>query len=190
MRDSLQNISQFAHSDSPPMRKISELTKISLSDYYLNDNGYYITPRLKNQIVYRPSFMNDSVCEMLIDSIRYKVETISNIVLSGYCPAPINFKIKLNHYGYKSTEITVPFNQFFNLLAEEGSMPYWGTCKYDGTIVEGVYVWVNSYGGFAHVMNLRMPVSAITIPSEAEVKMNCYVRLDNLKTLFEEYQDL
>ena len=190
MQNALENLPQFAAANSIPTCSVSNLTKISLSDYYISDGGYYITPRLKNQIVYCPSSSNDSVCEMLMDSTKYKVETISNIVLSGYSPADLDFRIRLDHYGYKSTEIKVPFSQLFHMLSAEGSVPYWGTNKYDGSVVEGIYVWINRYRGYAHLMNISIPISAVTSPSIAEGNMHCYIRLDNLKTLFEEYQDL
>lgn len=170
-----------------PKVEKSILQKVSLSNFYVADHGFYITPRLKNQITYEIDTENPDSCLMLIDTEKYQLESLSNMLLTGYSRNPQNMKVKVSQYGYKHQTIEVPLSNLFELLTEEGCIPYWGVDKYNGKVVNGVYLWINLYGGYAHLMTLESPIDAIDITSNHLVKLHCYLRLDNLKSLFEEY---
>lgn len=167
-----------------PCFSLDVLDKITLSDFYIVDKGYYITPRLKHQIVVAEQ---NGKGVLMYEPNSYSLETLSNIILSGYSPNDIITHTSVSQYGYKSTKYTVSYSSLYRLLSEDGSEPYWGVDKFDGKIVKGICVWVNKPGGYAHVLNISIPINSIFATSEAEVKIHCYVRLDNLRTLFEEY---
>lgn len=173
--------------NSLPVCPKDELTRVALSDYYLSDNGYYITPRLKNQIVYEPIPHDTVTCRLLIDSNKYQLESLANMMLSGYSTNPHNVHLQVNQYGYKDHTVEMPFANLFQLLSDEGSTPYWGVDTFNGKDVKGVYVWVNLYGGYAHLLSVNIPIDAVSTAANFTAKLHCYLRLDNLKSLFEEY---
>lgn len=188
--ESLTEASRQSRKDSLPVCPKDNLTRIALSEYYISDNGYYITPRLKNQIVYEP-IAHDSVnCRMLIDADKYQLESLANMMLSGYSANPQNVQLQVNQYGYKNHSVEIPLANLFNLLSGEGCTPYWGVDTFDGNDVKGVYVWVNPYGGYAHLLSVNIPIDAVSTSANLKAKLHCYLRLDNLKSLFEEYDSL
>lgn len=173
---------------SVPQENRSNLKKIDYSPFYVRDWGYYITPRLSHQVVYQSLDSLSDNFEMLVDSPKFTLECISNYMLTGYSPEPITINLSLDRYGYQTSDIYIDFENLFGILSSEGSVPYWGVDEYDGDRIKGLYVWLNRPGGYAHVITLDIPVKALSTSSDANAKMHSYVRLDNLKSLFEEFQ--
>lgn len=191
MSGRLSVASQSSEEQIPlPSRLKSELQRIEYSDFFISDRGYFVTPKLDNHTVYVIVSNDSTRCVLLNDPAKYPIETLNNVLLSGYSTQELQMNVKLSRYGYQSETFVLPFTSLYRLLSEEGSIPYWGIDTFDGKDVTGVYVWVNNYGGFAHVMSVRIPISAVTDSAIADVRFHCYVRLDNLKSLFEEYPQL
>lgn len=185
----IEKLSAVAESTPSQMQLIvlrESLSEISYSDYLLKDNGFYLIPRLKNQLVYKSIESSDS-CALLIDNNRYAPESIANVLLSGYSPQPLMVNVRIRQYGYKSQELEIPFSALYSLLSENGSTPYWGIESFDGKEAKGLYVWQNTYGGYNHMLTLTIPTTIITEPTTINATLHCYIRTDNLKSLFEDY---
>ncbi|MDE5607962.1 MAG: hypothetical protein K2I64_03410 [Muribaculaceae bacterium] len=173
-----------------PVRETSTLTPISFSDFYVEDKGYYITPRLKHQLVFAKSQSNPDSCILLNDSTHYQLESIANTMLSGYSSNQHQLKVKVNQYGYKAEEVATSLPALFTYLSQNGTAPYWGVETFDGQTIKGLWVWINRPGGYAHMLTVTVPTKALSQDSQIEAKLHCYLRLDNLKSLFEEYPEL
>ena len=171
-----------------PQEDMSKLRRIDYSPFYVRDLGYYITPRMSHQVVYQLLGSTSNVCELLVNSPKYPLECISNYMLTGYSPELITINLNLNRYKCQTEVVTIDFRKMFGILSSEGSVPYWGVEEYDGDMVKGLYVWLNRSGGFAHIISMDIPVKSLSTSSEANARMHSYVRLDNLKSLFEEFQ--
>lgn len=171
-----------------PQELTKNMEKVSCSNFYVMDRGYYITPLLSNRTVYLPTPDDDSRASLLIDTNHYKLESIANVMLSGYSPCPLDVTVKVSRYGYKSQKITLPFAALYDVLSANGSSPYWGVESFDGQVIKGLYVWTNPYGGYNHLLSVVVPVSALSEPTAIEASLHCFIRTDNLKSLFEEYR--
>lgn len=165
----------------------SELDSVDYSELYVKDKGFYITPRLRNLIVFENSEFEDS-CKLLTynDGI-YLLESVQNMMLTGRWTVPINVNLSLSEYGYKKSKYHKPLSGLFNIFIEEGSIPYWGIESFDGSLIKGVYVWRNESGGFNHVMSVEIPVEILKKGGDLKANLFCYIRTDNLKALFQEF---
>lgn len=172
------------------VREKSTLTPISFSDFYVEDKGFYITPRLKHQLVFSKSQSNPDSCILLNDSTHYQLESIANMMLSGYSTNSHSLNVKVNQYGYKSQTVPTDLSTLYSLLSQNGSIPYWGVETFDGQTVKGLWVWINRQGGFAHMLTVSLPTKSLSEDTQIAAKLHCYLRLDNLKSLFEEYPNL
>lgn len=166
------------------------LEKVPLSDFYIQNNGFCITPRLKNQVVYTLTENEGDVCTLLVDTTRYQLESLANLMLTGYTPHALTLGVEIKQYGHKSEKMTVQMSALFAAFSEDGSKPYWGVETFDGKTVKGLYVWENLIGGYDHVMAVTIPIEALKSECTATATLYCYVRTDNVKSLFGEYQDL
>lgn len=187
MIERLQNSALQSDSIQRPKTPKSELNPISLSNFYISDKGFYITPRLKNQLIYEIDSLDSDICQLLIDTNRYQIESFANMMLTGYSSHPQLLSIMVDKYGYKKQKVEIPLANFVTLLEDEGCSPYWGVDTFDGKNIKGVYLWVNPYGGYAHMLTVDGTIDAISKSSIHSAKLHCYLRLDNLKNLFEEY---
>lgn len=183
----LEALESVKDSVSRPRSPLSGLKKISYSDFYVTDKGYYVTPRLKHQIVYSEA---NGEGIMMFEPQKYSIETLSNMILSGFSPNELAVHTTVSQYGYKESQHDVSYSALHRFLTEDGCVPYWGIDKFDGDVVDGVCIWINRSGGYAHVMNISMPIDALYKDSKADIRLHCYIRLDNVKSLFEDISNL
>lgn len=164
------------------------MTPVEYSDLYVMDRGFYITPRLRNLTVFTENpEASDSCCLLMESGGRYLLESIQNMMLTGRWNYPVNINLNLSEYGYKNSHFTKPLLGVYEMLEEEGSIPYWGLEAFDGKTVKGILIWRNEYGGFNHVLPIEFPVEILKEGGNINATMFCYVRTDNLKSLFEEF---
>lgn len=187
MIERLQNSALQSDTIQRPKASKSELRPISLSNFYIADNGFYITPRLKNQLIYEVDTFNSEFCQLLIDTNRYQIESFANMMLTGYSTNSQILSVTIDKYGYKKQKVEIPLANFVTLFEDEGCTPYWGVDTFDGKNIKGVYLWVNPYGGYAHLLTVDSSIDAIKKTGNHSANLHCYLRLDNLKNLFEEF---
>lgn len=168
----------------------AKLKSVPFSEFFVRDNGLYISPKLKNMLVFQSDPADTGSYVLLIDNDRYGLESLQNMMLTGYSPHPFDIDLKLRQYGYKAEEVSLDMGSLFKLFEEEGSMPYWGVKTFDGETVEGLYLWVNEAGGFIHLLNVTVPVSVVKNGGKARADLSCYIRTDNLKSLFADFPEL
>ena len=173
---------------SRPVRLKKDLKPVILSDFFVDDKGFYITPRLRHQLIF--SSVDNEKCELLIDTVRYQLESLANMMLSGFSDSPKQISLKISQYGYKFHTLDLDFAQLFDALSSEGCTPYWGIDTYDGKTVKGLYIWLNPSGGYAHLLSVTVPIGILSNPEKIDAKLHCYLRLDNLKSMFEEYPEI
>lgn len=190
MLEKLRELSDSLVDFPLPKELKTNLVPVSFSDFYIKDDGYFIIPRLKNSLVYTSIEFDQDSCQLLTDGNQYRLESLANIVLSGYSPVFLPIMIKANLYGYKSEILELPFSTLYRYFIEEGCKPYWGIETFDGQVVKGLYVWENPQGGYAHVLEMELPVKILRGEGEINSKLNCYVRTDNLKNLFADFDNL
>lgn len=190
MIEDLQRLSTKRIAINRPKRKKADLKPVSLSEFHIEDKGFYITPRLKHQIVFCPLKESDDSCVMLTDSKKYLFESIANMMISGYSDKEHKINLRIDRYGYSGSKTDISLATLVDYLSKEGCVPFWGIDSYDNKTIKGIYVWINRPGGYAHMMSVSMDANALEKNTDIKAKMHCFIRLDNLKTLFEEYTDL
>lgn len=166
----------------------NKVIPVEHSDFYILDNGFYITPRLRNLTIYSADAAAPDSFRLLMDREgMYVLESIQNMMLTGQWTVPIFMNMTLSEYGYNKTNITKPMSGVYSLLTQDGNEPYWGLESFDGHTIKGLVIWRNEYGGYNHVMSVEFPIEILASGGEIKTKMFCYIRTDNLKSLFEEF---
>ncbi len=173
-----------------PTATIKEVSKLPFSDFYIKSNDSFITSNLSNQIVFLPSKEAIDKFEMVYDPGIYPVETISNMMMTGYSKENLGIDLKIKQYGYEATDVATTLATLYDIFSEEGCDPYWGIKETTGEMVKGLYIWKNDMGGYCHVVSMEVPLEALSSKDNAKATLHCYVRLDNLKSLFADYPQL
>ena len=175
---------------SIPSATDKDVRKIPFSDFYVRNGDSFISSKLANHTVFLPKDGDKGSFILVFDPGKYPVETVSNMFLTGYSPSRIPIELQIKQYGYASTSVDTGLAELFSIFSEEGCSPYWGLKENVGENVKGLYLWKNDMGGYCHVVSVDMPLSAISEGGKVNATLHCYVRLDNLKSLFDEYPEL
>ncbi|MBD5264623.1 MAG: hypothetical protein HDS48_03710 [Bacteroides sp.] len=173
-----------------PTASKDELNRLPFSKFYIKDNGHYITPELASKVIYLPHKDENTNIPLLIDFGTYPTESLANVFLTGYSPAPLPMKVTVKQYGYTSTTVNTSLSELYGIFSEEGCLPFWATKDCSKGMVEGLYLWKNDLGGYCHVVSVKTPLSVFDSEGTIEATLFAYVRLDNLKSLFEEFQGI
>ncbi|MBD5355897.1 MAG: hypothetical protein HDR88_02690 [Bacteroides sp.] len=176
-------------STSRPTTSIESVTAMPFSDFYVKDIGSFITPDLTHKIVYLPSEVNNRECELVCDPGKYPLESLSNMLLTGYSEKNVPIDLTIRQYGYNSTPIVTSLAKLYDIFSEEGCIPYWGVKEHAGDKVKGIYVWKNDMGGYCHLVSLEVPLSALSTEGKLKATLHSYLRLDNLKSLFADFSE-
>ena len=112
------------------------------------------------------------------------------MMMTGYSKEDPDIDLKIRQYGYGVTDVTTTLSALYNIFSEEGCTPYWGVKETTGDAVKGLYVWKNDMGGYCHVVSVEVPLEALESKHNAKATLHCYVRLDNLKSIFADYPEL
>lgn len=168
-----------------PSRPVAVLNGIPYTaGLYSENRGYYISPVLKNEIIYQTSAEGDSIATLMLDFDKYRYETLANVMLSGYNAEPTDITVSVAQYGFKHTAVTLPFAALFQILSADNATPYWGIESTDGQKIKGILLFENKYLGFVHVMSVE---ADFTDGLTLKANLSPYVRMDNVKALFGEF---
>lgn len=189
MIDKLKSNSYSGAGKDLPTALKKEVNKLPFTDFYVKEGGSYVTPDLANRVIYEAAKSKSGRCRMLHDMERYPVESLSNMLITGYDPMNMTVTLTVSQYGNEQTKLTTGISAIHGIFSEEGCVPYWGVKKQSGDKVSGVYLWKNDMGGYCHVISLDVPLSSLSSGGEITATLHAYVRLDNLKNLFEENID-
>lgn len=173
-----------------PTASEKEVSKLPFSDFYIKDGGCYVTPQLANKVIFESAKNRAGTYRMLHDLDKYPLESLSNMLITGYDPKNMPVEMTVNQYGNEQTKLTTGISAIHGIFSEEGCVPYWGVKKQSGDMVSGVYLWKNDMGGYCHVISIDAPLSNLASGGEITATLHAYVRLDNLKNLFEENIDI
>lgn len=182
------------HTDTPPIQPLPSasmetLTAVPFSDFYVMDIGSFLTPELSHKIIYLPSEEDNTMCVMVFDAGKYPLESISNMLLTGYSENQVPVNLTVNRYGYDSTSVSTSLAKLYDIFSEEGCVPYWGVKEQKDNQVKGIYLWKNDMGGYCHLVSLEMPLSTLSSETGIKATLHSYLRLDNVKSLFAEFPE-
>ncbi len=190
MIDTFRNHTSSVANCSIPTATAKDVSKIQFSDFFVKNGDSFLTSDLSNKTLFFPLNEADDVYTLVYDPGKYPLETLSNILITGYSKGDIDLDLKIKQYGYDSTDVATNLASLYNIFTQEGCVPYWGVKETTADTIKGLYLWKNNMGGYCHVVSLEVPISALSSKSKAKASLNCYVRLDNLKSIFADHPEL
>lgn len=129
----------------------------------------------------------DSLTFELLYSENLPVESMANLVTGNNIDDSIDINILLVKYGYRTEQFIVPLRQWVAFCFAEGCQPYFGAISQDRDEVVCELIMHNELFGYAHVMKLTFNPEIISLNKGVmSARLNSYVPIDNLKSLFDE----
>lgn len=147
----------------------------------------YIIPELNAN---RYFVCQEGLGYQLLYSRDLPLETVANLVTGTELATDIMLNISLVKYGYRTEQFTVPLRQWIAYCMAEGCTPYYGTISRSDDQVVGELVMHNETLGYAHIMKLSFNPAILATDGDAprtiDSRLNSYVPLSNVKSLFKE----
>ena len=111
--------------------------------------------------------------ELLIDA-KNPLQSIRNIILTGFFYKDIPMSMTLNRYGYKSSKSDVTLQQFVTLCINEGCKLYFGVKERTEHSIKGTLFALNKENAYNHMLSVDFPTSILNGGAES-VKGTAYV---------------
>lgn len=140
----------------------------------LNSNRYFVVdPDSGWQLLYGEDF---------------PLESMANLVTGIELETDIEVAVTQVKYGYNRDEFTVPLRQWVGYCIQQGCRPFFGIISEEGGGgVVAELVMNNPEMGYAHVMKLSFQSDIIKERrGTVKARLNAYVPMSNLKSLFNE----
>ena len=126
----------------------------------------------------------------LLCSESFPAETFANLLTGIELDNGIVLRVKLVKYGYRVDEFTVPLQKWLAFCMQSGCTPYFGVIGQEPNKIIGESIMHNKSMGYCHVMKITAdPAVLKDRKGEVQARLNCYVPMSNLKSLFEDEEN-
>lgn len=123
----------------------------------------------------------------LLCSEDFPFESMANLVTGVEIESDIEVAFVQVKYGYNRDEFTLPLRQWIGYCLQQGCRPYFGVIsEHEGSVVAEL-VMNNPEMGYAHVMKFTFAADIVkNRKGTINARLNAYVPMSNLKSLFNE----
>ena len=163
---------------------IDELGRVDVSkdgNFLVAQSDKYLSEMIRSDIYL---IENNGKIEPLIDA-RNPLQSIRNIMLTGFFYKDIPLSMTLNRYGYKSSKSDITLQQFVTHCLNDGCKLYFGVKERTEYCVKGTLFALNKANAYNHMLSVEFPVSVLNEGS-GSVKGTAYVYipLQNITEIF------
>lgn len=151
-------------------------------NYQNISDGHYISSDYSNRLYYKDG--------KLLISTDHPAESAANLMLCTDASAEHRLHITQVSYGFKKTVFDVPLKQWIAFCENNGCQLYFGIEDFEeAECVHAVVIAVNQTENYNHVMTVKIPTEAITLPNATiEARLYPYVPTHNVQNLFSSYR--
>ena len=163
---------------------ITLLQRIGNSPIYLLRGDIYYLPGLNSNRYY----VADTTGRFdLLFSEDFPIESLFNLMTGTEIENQYVIHAELVKYGYQVDDFIVSLKHWLTFCAQTGCSPYFGILSKEENIIEGELIMHNKSFGYCHVMKLSIDPSLLkSREGSIQARLNSYVPMSNVKTLFDE----
>jgi hypothetical protein len=160
------------------------LQRIGNSPIYLLRGDIYYLPGLNSNRYY----VADTTGRFdLLFSEDFPIESLFNLMTGTEIENQYVINAKLVKYGYQVDDFIVSLKHWLIFCAQTDCLPYFGILSKEENIIEGELIMHNKSFGYCHVMKLSIDPSLLkSREGNIQARLNSYVPMSNVKTLFDE----
>ncbi len=163
---------------------MDRLEKMWNMNYYVQQGDAYYFDNLNSNRYYKLDSLGK------IEPIfckQFPFESVANLFTATDIPNDYVLQIRMQKYGLKKEQITVPLHQWINLCKKTGCKPFLGFIKKTGDNLDCELIMRNVPNGYSHVMRFTFDTSMIEarhgfIPA----RLNCYIPTSRISKMFKE----
>lgn len=123
----------------------------------------------------------------LLYSADFPMETMANLVSGLELDNSFVLDVKLVKYGYQKEQFQIPLRRWVAFCLQTGCKPFFGAERMDDNQIRGELLMRNEELGYCHVMKMTFNPSILGEKTGTiQARLNSYVPISNIKTLFQE----
>lgn len=144
-------------------------------------NGNYLSDMIRSDLYMHKISGKNSI---LLDTSK-PLQSVNNILLTGYFDKEIPFELTIDKYGYVKTDIEISLQQFILYCQQENCKFYLGIKTYTDETITATLFAVNSQMAYNHMVSLDFPLS-ILYEGKGKIKgtLYAYTPLQNITEKF------
>lgn len=144
---------------------------------------YVMSPLIKNDLYLADKGIKAESGRMYVFSKENLSKSVANMMLVEEMPVDVDIRMGVNRYDYITDSLTVPLRKYINFcMTEEGCKPYFGLKSVKDNVVKGVLFFVNSNGGFMHMLSVTVDADVVKkAKGTVKAKLLPYIPLHNVK---------
>lgn len=114
------------------------------------------------------------------------IQSVKNILLTGASAKPLPMHLKIDQYGYKSSEIDITLQQFLEYCRKEECVLYVGIKKSGKDLVTATLFAVNNSLAYNHVLSVSFPLDILSGNTNQAIQavLYAYIPLQNVTEKF------
>lgn len=156
----------------------------SSGDMMIVDYGSYFSDLIRSEIYLKKK--GEKAC-LMIDPTR-PLQSVKNILLTGYSDRIIMMDLILDMYGYKRSNLKISLQQMIEYFQNEGCKLYLGIKSYKDKTVEATVFAVNTSMAYNHTVSVVFPLSLLEGGEEClKGTLYAYTPLQNITEKFFNY---
>lgn len=180
-----QEALRFRLGDVEPANPVDQiLARVGNSPIHVLTGEIFHLPELNSNRY----FVNDSETGwQLLYGEDFPFESMANLVTGVELENDIVIAFTQVKYGFNRGEFSLPLRQWIGYCLDQGCHPYFGIISDNEGVVVAELVMNNPEMGYAHVMKLNFSRNIIKErKGTVKARLNAYVPMSNLKSLFNE----
>lgn len=124
----------------------------------------------------------------LLYSEDFPKETMANLVSGVEIENQFVLNVKLVKYGYQKEQFQIPLRRWIAFCLQTDCKPYfWAAWQEDNQMIDGELLMHNEKLGYCHIMKMTFdPLILGEKSGTIQARLNSYVRISNVKSLFQE----
>lgn len=144
---------------------------------------YIMSPLIKNDIYLSDKGVKTASGRRYVFNVKNISKSVANMMLVEEMPVDVDLRMSVNRYDYITDSLTVPLRKYINFcMTEEGCKPYFGLKSVKDNVVKGVLFFVNSNGGFMHMLSVTVNYDIVKkAKGTIKAKLLPYIPLHNVK---------
>ena len=133
-------------------------SRISSADtLIMASNGSYLTDMIRSDL---HLYTLSGSMRILVDTLK-PLQSLSNILLTGYFEQLIPLKLTIDKYGYTKSYLETTLQQFISYCQQEHCKFYLGKKMYTNEMLTATLFAVNHKYAYNHMLSIQFPLSIL-----------------------------
>lgn len=151
-------------------------------EWVIANSGTYLSDEIRSDVFLR---RRNGKLLLAVDP-KKPIQSVKNILLTGMTDQILPMDLKINQYGYKSSDVSVTLQQYLDYCKKERCRLFVGIKHSEKDRIKATLFAVNNYLGYNHVLSVDFPLGILSGDTSQAIRtvLYAYIPLQNVTEKF------